>query len=187
MATVDFAEGMASLKTIADKKSPEDIVGKYCGGCVRCAKRTRKGERGHHCMMQKYDNDIRPDDDACLWYWDRAEQEEIDRRRENAIEARRKELWAIYAEKPPIKLPIVYDGFGWIPECPVCGEMPHSMTQCHWCGQRYIQDDDVREYSKLNTELMECPNCHEIGEAHISKYSGHRRFHCEKCGCTVME
>ena len=28
------------------------------------------------------------------------------------------------------------------PECPYCGEMPHSMTQCQFCGQRFTKEDN---------------------------------------------
>lgn len=35
------------------------------------------------------------------------------------------------------------DGYGMIPECPICGEMPYSTEQCYWCGQRFVQDEEV--------------------------------------------
>ena len=28
------------------------------------------------------------------------------------------------------------------PECPYCGEMPYSLEQCQFCGQRFIQEDE---------------------------------------------
>lgn len=180
---VDFDKGFD--KGFDDGK---EIAGKHCGGCVRCKERTRfKGDSGYHCTMKNYRIDIDPEADACYWYWDREEQEMIDRKRAEAKEARRKELWAIYADKPPVRLPIVFDGFGNIPECPVCHEIPYSLEQCHWCGQRFIRDEAVERYSTPRTEPMICPHCAEIGEAHVSSYNGHRHFRCEHCGCVVME
>lgn len=99
----------------------------------------------------------------------------------------RQELWAIYAEKDPVKLPIMNDGYGRIPTCPVCGEMPYSTKQCYWCGQRFIQDEEVVEYGTPKTEDIQCPNCGTPGKAIVSKYNGHRHFHCSNCGFLVME
>lgn len=75
-------------------------------------------------------------------------------------ENRRKELWNIYSKREPINLPIVNDGYGIIPECPICGEMPYSTKQCHWCGQRFIQDKT-------------CFLCGRKVIANVSKYNGH--------------
>ena len=86
-----------------------------------------------------------------------------------------------------MKLPIVDDGYGMIPMCPVCGEMPYSTEQCHWCGQRFIQDEEVEEYGTPLTEEFNCPNCKKPGIAHISRYNGHRHFRCEYCGMAFME
>ena len=85
--------------------------------------------------------------------WDKEKHERIERLRAEAEENRRKELWAIYSGSEPVKLPIINDGYGMIPECPVCGEKPYSTEQCHWCGQKFIQDDDIKEYEKKYTEV----------------------------------
>lgn len=54
------------------------------------------------------------------------------------------------------KTPNHNDGYGMIPECPICGEMPYSTKQCHWCGQRFIQDKEVEEYEKPLTKEVTC-------------------------------
>lgn len=166
---------------------PADIIGKTCGGCLRCSKRKRKGETGHHCSMRNYDIDIDPDGQACVSYWDREEHEILEKQRAEDTEKRRKELWAIYAEREPVKLLIVYDGYGNIPECPVCGEMPYNTEQCHWCGQRFIQDEEIEEYNKPSGYPEKCKNCDRMGTVYRSKYNGHRHFHCENCGMSWME
>ena len=102
-------------------------------------------------------------------------------------ERRRQELWAVNEKKEPVKLPIVFDGYGMIPQCPTCGEMPYSLEQCYWCGQRFIQDEETIEYAKPQTVAMRCFNCGTLGEATVSKYNGHKHFHCKVCGCSMME
>ena len=74
-----------------------------------------------------------------------------------------------------------------IPECPICGEMPYSTEQCHWCGQRFVQDEEIEEYAKPLTENGKCISCGSDVVIHISKYNGHKRFHCDKCGCSVIQ
>lgn len=166
---------------------PEELIDKKCGGCVRCEPRTHGSKGGWHCCMRNYNIDITPEDKACVGYWDRAERNRAEAEHQAAIEARRKELWAIYAEKEPVELPLVYDGYGRIPKCPICGEMPYSTEQCHWCGQRYIQTAEVRDYDKPHVIDFTCPNCHKPGKANISKYNGHKHFRCEHCGFAFME
>ena len=101
-------------------------------------------------------------------------------------ENRRKELWNIYSKREPIKLPIVNDGYGMIPECPICGEMPYSTEQCHWCGQRFIQDEEVKEYAKPLTKEVTCFSCGRKVTASVSKYNGHISYHCQ-CGTSFIE
>lgn len=170
---------------------PEEIIDKTCGECVRCEKRDHPYKdtpaEGWHCMMRAYDIDITPEHKACVDYWDRAEHERAENEMAEAIKRRRAELWAVYAKKEPVKLPIVNDGYGTIPKCPVCGEMPYSTEQCHWCGQRFIQDEEVTEYAKPKTIEWTCAYCGTVGVAHISKYNGHKSFRCEKCGAGFIE
>ena len=139
-----------------------------------------------HCMMQNYDIDIDPTDKACVHWWNKEEHERIERLNDEAQENRRKELWKIYAKKDPIKLPIVNDGYGMIPECPICGEMPYSTEQCYWCGQRFVQDEEVEEYATPQTINGNCFNCGADVVIHVSKYNGHKSYHCNKCGCSIM-
>ena len=154
-----FSDGIPERNAICGK-IPNEYKKKKCSDCMRFGKRThRKRER----------------------------QEELDRLHEQDVEKRREELWKIYAEKEPMKLPIVFDGYGGIPMCPICGEMPYSTEQCHWCGQRFIQDKEVEEYEKPMIENGKCPKCGADIVIHISKYNGHRHFHCDKCGISVMQ
>ena len=168
---------------------PEEIVDKKCGGCVRCKPRDRKGETGFHCTMRNYDIEVPPEHKACVSYWDKAEYERAEQQYQEDEENRRKELWAIYAEREPIKLPIVNDGYGMIPDCPICGEMPYSLEQCHWCGQRFIQDEEVKEYAKPDEGVMDCFHCGGKNTVHYirSKYNGHKHGSCSKCGMSFME
>ena len=50
-----------------------------CEGCCRCEPRDRQRESGYHCAMLDYQKDIVPEEEACFWYWDRVEQEKLDR------------------------------------------------------------------------------------------------------------
>lgn len=166
---------------------PEELIDKTCGGCARCEPRDHGDKGGYHCCMRNWEIDIAPEHKACVDYWDRAEHERVERLREQDTENRRNELWAIYAERDPIKLPIVNDGYGRIPKCPVCGEMPYSTEQCHWCGQRFIQDDEVEEYGTPLTKPFKCPSCGTMGTANVSRYNGHKHFLCDKCGFSFMQ
>ena len=185
---VNFNEGLPEREKHWQKRIyPEELLDKKCGGCRRFQPRDHGDKGGYHCCGQDWNIDVFPDDKACVSYWDRAEQEEQDRLHQEDVEKRRQELWAIYAERDPVKLPIKYDGYGNIPTCPVCGELPYSTEQCHWCGQRFIQDEEVEDYSKPWTEEYKCPNCGTIGTVYRSKYNGHRHFHCQKCGNGFIE
>lgn len=188
MSEIRFSDGLPERPVIAGTdKTLDELVGKVCGRCIRCAERDRQGETGWHCWRKSYWRDISPDDKACYEYWDKDEQNELDRLRDDEQENRRKELWAIYSKRDPVNLPIVNDGFGWIPKCPVCGEMPYSTTQCHWCGQRFLQDEVVEEYNKLEFKKMECPMCGAKMTVTVSRYNGHKSGHCEKCGARFIE
>lgn len=191
MSKIKFLDGIPKRKERYMNydifRYPEELLDKKCGGCVRCELRDHGNKGGYHCSMRNWDIDITPDDKACVEYWDRADHEAIEKLKEQDIENRRKELWNIYAGKEPIKLPIVNDGYGMIPECPICGEMPYSTEQCHWCGQRFLQDDEIEEYNKPLTESYKCHNCGTVGTVYRSKYNGHRHFKCEVCGMAFME
>lgn len=180
-----FSDGIPERKAVCDN-IPNEYKTKKCADCVRFEKRTHR-KNGYHCRMKDYDIDVFPDDNACEEFWNRERQKELERLHEQDIENRREELWAVYAEKEPVKLPIVFDGYGNIPMCPVCGEMPYSTEQCHWCGQRFIQDEEVEEYEKPLTQNGKCPNCGKDIVIHISKYNGHKHFLCGRCGMAVTE
>ena len=120
---------------------------KKCKGCVRFEPRWQN-DGTYHCCRQDYNIDKYPDDEACEQYWDRAEQEEEERKLAEETERKRKQMWAIYASKPPVKLSIVYDGYGNIPMCPACGGTMegvrskyngHFHGTCRDCGARIIE------------------------------------------------
>ena len=189
MSEIKFSDGIEKIKEDYNKIIyPEELLDKKCAGCVRCEKRNSYGRKkyGYHCMMQNYDIDIDPTDKACVHWWNKEEHERIERLNDEAQENRRKELWKIYAKKDPIKLPIVNDGYGMIPECPICGEMPYSTEQCYWCDQRFVQDEEVEEYATPQTINGICFNCGADVVIHVSKYNGHKSYHCNKCGCSIM-
>lgn len=96
-----FSDGIPLRPTISvcDIVYPEELLDKKCGGCHRCELRDHGDKGGYHCCMQAWDIDITPDDKACVHYWDREEQEKLDRLHQEDIEKRREELWAIYAER----------------------------------------------------------------------------------------
>lgn len=110
---------------------------------MRCEKRDH-GKEGYHCFMQNYNIDIRPTDRACIHWWNKEEHLRIEKANKEA----EKNCGVFMLKKEPIKLPIVNDGYGMIPKCPVCGEMPYSTKQCHWCGQKFVQDEEVEEHFK---------------------------------------
>lgn len=43
--------------------------------------------------------------------------------------------------REPIKLNWVTDYGSLVPECPHCGEIPYSLTECMFCGQRFLEED----------------------------------------------
>lgn len=43
--------------------------------------------------------------------------------------------------RKPVKLNWVRDWGGLVPECPHCGEMPYSLTECVFCGQKFLEED----------------------------------------------
>lgn len=182
---------VSELNTFLVESGIKPIQHDYkCGGCCRFEERDmRPDETGYHCTMQDYHHDVIPDEEACFWYWDRAEQERIDHAEAEEREAERLRKWSIYAEKPPVKLPIVYDGYGYMPMCPVCGDMPYSTEQCHWCGQRFLQDEEVEEYNIPSPE--ETILCIACGKKTMtgsrSKYNGHFHGKCTNCGAIMME
>ena len=194
---VDFGAGVPERTERRNRDDtyiyPEEICDKKCGGCMRFTSNDDGFPRGdydingYHCSMRGWKLPINAEDKACIDYWDRAEHERSEREHEEAVERRRHELWAVYAEKDPIKLPIMADGYGWAPYCPICGEMTYSTEQCHWCGQRFIQDEEVTEYATPKTIDWKCSQCGTLGKAHISRYNGHKSFRCEKCGMAFME
>ena len=187
MSEIKFSDGMPKRERRSSTSIyPEELLDKKCGGCVRCQPRKRKGETGYHCTTQPYIKDISTEDKACVIYWDKEEEERYKALTAQDEENRRKELWNIYSKREPIKLPIVNDGHGMIPECPICGEMPYSTEQCHWCGQRFIQDEEVKEYTKPLTKEVTCFSYGRKVIASVSKYNGHISYHCQ-CGTSFIE
>jgi DNA-directed RNA polymerase subunit RPC12/RpoP len=162
---------------------------KTCEGCYRCeaVPRHREHPTGWHCCSKHYDAGIFPSDPACDIYWDRAEEEKRQQEEAEKQERERLAAWEKNKDNPPVKLPIVFDGFGYIPECPNCHEMPYDTEQCHWCGQKFIQDEEIEEYNKPLTKEGTCMNCGKPVIYHISRYNGHKRYRCDNCGMAMME
>lgn len=98
-------------------------------------------------------------------------------------------------KKPPVKIKWVRDydystgGLtGEIPECPSCGEMPYSTEVCIFCGQRFIQDDKIKEYNEPAPIVeLECPICGGKIVGSRSRYNNHFHGKCESCGAVIME
>lgn len=76
------------------------------------------------------------------------------------------------------------------PKCPYCGEMPYSTKKCVFCGQRFVQDEAVREYNKpTEVETQDCIMCGEKDSVVGTRAKINNHFHgkCEKCGAVYME
>lgn len=186
---INFSDGIPERISVTERpRSLIELLDKTCNGCMRFTEcKLPYGLSSYRCSCKPYARDITPDHMACEWYWDKAEQEKLNQAANEAVEKRRKELWAIYAELEPVQLPIVSDGYGTIPMCPICGEIPQSTEQCYWCGQRFLQDDAVRAYNEPEIIEMTCPLCGGKGKATVSKYNGHKHFLCSDCHCKVIE
>ena len=48
------------------------------------------------------------------------------------------------------------------------------------------EQKEIVEYAKSLTKNGKCISCGADVVMHISKYNGHKRYHCDKCGCSVM-
>ena len=164
-----------------------------CKGCVRCERvdesriKTLEHPTGWHCMCKSYYAGILPSDPACDIYWDREKYEIEKNEKAEKREKERLARWEKNKNNPPMKLPIVFDGYGYIPECPNCHDMPYSTEKCHWCGQRFKQDEEVKEYSKPLVKETKCILCGAPVLIRISRYNGHKSCHCKKCGAVWME
>ena len=94
---------------------------------------------------------------------------------------------------PPVKIGWIdmfgYDG-GSYPICPSCGEMPYSTDRCYFCGQRFIQDEKVKEFNEpMPEERMDCLICGGKGTmvGQRARTNGHFHGRCEKCGAVMVE
>lgn len=189
-----------------------------CGSCFRCTEDWRdakaKGLKPQHpmflysakprngvkvhCTDALMDAEITPNSKACkdwehrsvwnfkLWFGDF----------KSAAKRRIRVPFGRLRKPVPLLWKDTYDGMrdkiipGGEPECPRCGEMPYSLQQCVFCGQRFIQDEVVKERSKPpETVKLNCPMCG--GEKSLvgsrSRINGHFHGKCEKCGCVLME
>lgn len=76
------------------------------------------------------------------------------------------------------------------PYCPSCGEMPYNLQRCVFCGQRFIQDERAKEWSKPpEVKRMDCFICggKNTLEYTESRYNGHKHGECTACGMKFME
>lgn len=97
MSEIKFEDGIPERPVIAES-DPEEYKTETCEKCVRCGKGTPK-KPGYHCMMKRIGDSISPEDKACREFWSKKRQKELEALREQDVENRRKELWAIYAKK----------------------------------------------------------------------------------------
>lgn len=155
--------------------------------CSECVRFRRKSNGVCKCTDIHKPNPINADDPACKGYWDAAIYEAHDKAEREAQE--RERLAAIEKGKlnPPCELPIVHDGYGYIPMCPNCNNPPYDYEQCQCCGQRFLPSKAIEEYSKPLTEEMTCFQCGKPVTALKSRYNGHRHYLCPNCGCVMME
>ena len=49
------------------------------------------------------------------------------------------------------------------------------------------EQKEIEEYAKPLMKNGKCILCGADVVIHISNYNGHKRYHCDKCGCSVME
>lgn len=156
------------------------------GECFRCIK---SKDGGHTCAAINHKGlRISADGPACKNFISRNALEKQWKKEDRKAEKERKRKWAVNEKNDPVRLKLVNDGEGIIPECPVCGEMPYSTKQCYWCGQKFIQTDEVQEYAKPKKRKVECfvcgsTNCIET----ISNYNSHKHIYCQDCGMLIME
>lgn len=47
--------------------------------------------------------------------------------------------------------------------------------------------EGITEYSKPKTKKGKCFNCGAEIEIGISRYNGHKHYHCNKCGMSMIE
>lgn len=90
----------------------------------------------------------------------------------------------------PVHIRWTQDYGGTFPECPSCGEMPYSLERCVSCGQRFLSDALVEEWSKPPEEArMDCFICggKDTVAGTRARSNGHFHGQCTVCGCRVME
>lgn len=170
---------------------------KVCGGCYRFKENSDRPQRYNCSCHHREDEDVFAEAEACEIYWDKAEYEEECKKREEEQEAKRLKAWEENKDKPPVKI-------GWgtsydhrtdscvpIIECPTCGEMPYSTEQCHWCGTRFIQNDEqLQTWLEANSgskeEITDC-YCGGKNTKHIMYHKAQGEWRvsngwCDKCG-----
>lgn len=79
---------------------------------------------------------------------------------------------------------------GAMPFRPNCNEPLYETGQCYFCGQRIENDTQMQEFNTPPDEKrMDCFMCGEKDSIIYteSKYNGHKRGHCEKCGIQFIE
>ena len=94
-------------------------------------------------------------------------------------------------KKTPVKIGWAEEfGGGVYPKCPACGEMPYSTERCVFCGQRFIQDEKVKEFNEpMPEERMDCLICGGKGTivGQRARTNGHFHGRCANCGAVMME
>ena len=81
-----------------------------------------------------------------------------------------------------------YDGR--FPECPSCGEMPYSVDQCVFCGQKFLADPIAEEWKKPPEEVrIDCPICggKKTTVGFQARSNGHFHGRCVACEIVMFE
>lgn len=76
---------------------------------------------------------------------------------------------------------------GELPICSSCGEVPYDTERCFFCGQRFIQDEKVKEWNTPDPVEIPCFKCGGTMKGTRSKLNGHIHVACEACGTVIIE
>ena len=173
-----------------------------CGGCERFME--AHWAEGFFCCggIPGFDTAEKPliiaaDRPACKEYWDREEQKRLDEQNKERQEQERLERWKKNIDNAPLpaKWERDWDGgcdcwTGYMPFCPNCGEPLYEPERCYFCGQAILLDERMEAYNKPpEVKIMDCFSCGGIGTVEYteSRYNGHKRGHCTKCGMRFIE
>lgn len=171
-----------------------------CGGCCRFKFYYRTNPKGYHCTCGNVKGIITADHTACKDYWDREEQEQLDRQRFEEQTKKREKLFAEKENRQPVKPDWTQDYDGMrdcmtepYPICPDCGNPLFSLAdgdRCEYCGRKIEITPELKAYYEPPEVMkMDCFKCGGKGtlECIKSRYNGHMHGRCTNCGMSFME